>query len=151
MVVVIMVACLILSFLLSASARDGGVAPRNRGSMRYQQRKANRLGVGFDQVIVNPRVQRNYDPGVPLGKSHLADTVWNLLVIAGSLFGAFFGFIVLVGLHLQDWFFPFLFAQGVVIYWAGKARQQRWNAIRASEKERLSEHQQRRRHIGTMR
>jgi hypothetical protein len=60
---------------------DQGVAPRSRGSLRYQRRKPRRMGVDPHDVPINPRTG-SWQPPEPIGESHVSDLAYSLSMTA---------------------------------------------------------------------
>ncbi|ETI65719.1 MAG: hypothetical protein COA80_05985 [Leeuwenhoekiella sp.] len=60
---------------------DQGVAPRSRGSLRYQRRKARRMGVDPHDVPINPRAG-SWQPPEPIGESPVSDLAYSLSMTA---------------------------------------------------------------------
>jgi hypothetical protein len=120
MAIVGLIAVLLVGAYTTAYLWDHGVHPRTRGSMRYQRRKANRMGVGFNDVSVSTRNDR-YPIPEPRHRSHIETlnrTVsLTLLLIVG------FPAIVIAGLLLAyapDFGWPLalvlLLSAGWIIY-----------------------------------
>ncbi|WP_152522663.1 hypothetical protein [Sphingobium ummariense] len=120
MAIVGLIAMLLVGAYTTAYLWDNGVHPRTRGSMRYQRRKANRLGVGFNDVSVRTRNDRYPIPESRHG-SHIKTlnrTVsLTLLLVVGVLA------IVIAGLLLAyapDFGWPLalvlLFSAGWLVY-----------------------------------
>ncbi|WP_140419332.1 hypothetical protein [Sphingobium sp. Z007] len=62
MAIIGLIAVLLVGAYTTAYLWDHGLHPRTRGSMRYQRRKANHRGVGFNDVSVNARNDRHPIP-----------------------------------------------------------------------------------------
>lgn len=81
-----LIAVLLVGAYTTAYLWDHGVHPRSRGSMRYQRRKANRLGVWFNDVSVNTRNGRHPIPE-PRHRTHIEtlnrNVSFTLLLIVG--------------------------------------------------------------------
>lgn len=123
MAIVVIIGCVILWAFIQASLNDQGIAPRSRGSLRYQRRKARKMGVDLDQVSINPRVPSGWQPTEPVGESHVSDLAWGLstglLAIVIMFVGAF---VIMFSSIAADWVWAwFLFVIGAS--WVAQERR----------------------------
>jgi hypothetical protein len=56
--IIVLIICVILWLVIQAHLAKEGIEPRSRGSLRYQRRKARKLGVDVNDVVVRPRGSR---------------------------------------------------------------------------------------------
>ena len=96
-----MVACAILWLFIQASLADQGVPPRSRGSLRYQRRKARKLGLRFDQVEVRPRIPTGWKPSEPIGDSHVGDLTWTFRLMIGGFLAFIVGAVLLAPIDVS--------------------------------------------------
>lgn len=75
--IVIIIVCVILWAVVQASLKDKGVPPRTRGSLRYQRRKARKMGAAPEDVEIAPR-PADWEPSDPIGTSHASDIAYGL-------------------------------------------------------------------------
>jgi len=54
-IIIILIACVIAWAVIQKSLLDSGVPPRSRSSLRYQRRKARKLGVNAEDLEINSR------------------------------------------------------------------------------------------------
>lgn len=122
MTIIVIVGCVVLWLFVQASLADAGTPPRSRGSLRYQRRKARKVGVQPDAVGINPRVSSGWEPRLPVGESHVADLAWSL---SASLIGIIILFAGIVVIAIKGWgdlFFPWC---GIMIFVLWLAQQRR--------------------------
>ena len=77
MAIVVMILAVIAWLFVQAALADAGQAPRSRGSLRYQRRKAAKLGLDPADVEVRPR-GADLPPIEPGGRSVVGDLAFGL-------------------------------------------------------------------------
>jgi len=113
MPIVIMVICVIVWLFIQAAMQDQGVQPRSRGSLRYQRRKARRLGLDPEDVPISPR--SGAAPPPEPERSHVGDLAHGLLWGLGLVVLMIVGGFVIMGLGLPgDLFWAWTLALIVV-------------------------------------
>jgi len=104
MAIVVIIVCVIAYMFIQASLMDSGETPRSRGSLRYQRRKARRLGVDAENVHIDPRGS-SWEPPQSRGDSHVGDLArglsWGLGFIILLIGG---GFVMMASGLNGDWF-----------------------------------------------
>jgi len=121
--VIVIIGCIILWAFIQAGLKDQGIAPRSRGSLRYQRRKARKTDVEADQVSINPRVPSGWEPDDPVGESHVSDLAWGLSTGFAGIVVMFLGAFVIMGTGIAgDWVWAwFLFV--IIGLWVLQARR----------------------------
>lgn len=79
MVIVVIIICVIAWLFIQAAMADQGLSPRTRGSLRYQRRKAAKLGLDPSDVTVSAR-QTLVPTASPDPPSHVRALGMSLLI-----------------------------------------------------------------------
>lgn len=105
MPIIVIVGALIAWAFIAAHNRDNGIAPRSRGSLRYQRRKARRFGIDAADVEISPRGPSYDDPDTITG-SHVGDLKRGL---TGGCMGIVAGIVwacICAANDIGDWILP---------------------------------------------
>lgn len=122
MVIVVLIVAVIVWLFVHAAMADAGMSPRTRGSLRYQRRKARRLGLDPSDVHVNSRTP-DFTPPEPIGNSHVGDLAWSLGMTVLGLVLMFGGSLWIIAHHMKgDLVFVWWGVVILFLWIAGKIR-----------------------------